>query len=160
MGARVRDVEDFALATFEALRRRHDRAFESLEVGCRLDVGVKEAVDGGGGGLFVNELTRWYGATYFSNDALALPKTRICARFARAFADWVRSGGFREAQEWPEELGDLDHFWSCPSLGEVLELSIQRHTLSWGSRWQLPSRPCQCVSANYLDICERRREPV
>ncbi|KAL5872140.1 hypothetical protein ACKVWC_007772 [Pyricularia oryzae] len=105
MGARVRDVEDFALATFEALRRRHDRGFESLEVGCRLDVGVKEAVDGGGGGggLFVNELTRWYGATYFSNDALALPKTRICARFARAFADWVRSGGFREAQEWPEE---------------------------------------------------------
>ncbi|TLD29198.1 hypothetical protein PspLS_03456 [Pyricularia sp. CBS 133598] len=104
MGARVGDVQDFALATFEALRRRKDKGFESLEVGCRLDIGVAEkAVDGSGGGLFVNELTRWYGATYFSSDALALPKTRICARFAKAFADWVRSGGFREAEEWEEE---------------------------------------------------------
>ncbi|TLS24648.1 hypothetical protein PpBr36_08316 [Pyricularia pennisetigena] len=109
MGARVRDVQDFALATFEALRRRRDRAFESLDVGCRMDIGVAEAVGGdgggggGGGGLFVNELTRWYGATYFSNDALALPKTRICARFARSFADWVRTGGYREAEEWEEE---------------------------------------------------------
>ncbi|KAI6350908.1 hypothetical protein MCOR25_010291 [Pyricularia grisea] len=101
-GAKVRDVQDFALATFETLRRKRDKAFESLEVGCRLDIGVMEAVDGGGG-LFVNELTRWYGATYFSSDALALPKTRICARFARSFADWVRTGGYREVEEWEEE---------------------------------------------------------
>ncbi|KAL8412658.1 hypothetical protein RB596_001749 [Gaeumannomyces avenae] len=87
----------FALEAFEALRRQGGAAFDSLEVGCRVDVGVCAPPPGGEGEakLFVNEINRWYSATYFSIESLPSPHTKICAHFALAFANWVRSGGHK-----------------------------------------------------------------
>ncbi|KLU89460.1 hypothetical protein MAPG_08431, partial [Magnaporthiopsis poae ATCC 64411] len=64
--------------------------------------------DGEGEGqarLFINEINRWYSATYFSIEALPAPHSKICAHFARAFANWVRSGGHkRDLGEGPSTL--------------------------------------------------------
>lgn len=80
------DLESFALFIFKRLRERADSMifFESLEVGVRLDIGV--AKNGRGEkSFFVNEITRWYGAHYFSHHLCAEPKTQICKAFGDAF---------------------------------------------------------------------------
>ncbi|XP_014550692.1 hypothetical protein COCVIDRAFT_31643 [Bipolaris victoriae FI3] len=87
------DLVRFALFVFEELRARSDSmvVFESLEVGVRLDIGV---ADNGivGKSFFVNEITRWYGAHYFSNNICAEPKTQICNAFASAFSVFLSGG--------------------------------------------------------------------
>ncbi|KAB2099945.1 hypothetical protein AG0111_0g11664 [Alternaria gaisen] len=86
-------LEQFCIWVFESLRARTDSMtfFESLEVGTRLDIGVAE--DGmGGKRLFVNEITRWYGAHYFSHNICSEPKTQICKAFAHAFGELLQSG--------------------------------------------------------------------
>lgn len=113
-GTTQKAVLAFALEAFEALRRDGGPTFESLEVGCRVDVGVcapapqPAGEDGEGEGeakLFVNEINRWYSATYFSIEALPAPHSKICAHFARAFANWIRSGGHRrDLGEGPSAL--------------------------------------------------------
>lgn len=81
---------EFALFVFEALRARPDSmlVFESLEVGVRLDIGVADT-ETVGKTFFVNEITRWYGAHYFSNNLCAEPKTQICKAFASAFSAFL-----------------------------------------------------------------------
>ena len=75
-------LRDFAVRIYRRLRERHDwrEAFESLEVGVRLDICVSPDRDG----FFVNEITRWWFADFFSDDILANPKHRLCDAFARA----------------------------------------------------------------------------
>jgi hypothetical protein len=51
--------------------------FESLKVGVRLDIGVS-----GDGRFFVNEITRWYGADFFSMTMLGPPYTQLCSSYA------------------------------------------------------------------------------
>jgi hypothetical protein len=70
-------LNDFSLWVFESLRARSDsmRFFESLEVGVRLDVVVAEGKVEGEKLLFVNEITRWMGAHYFSHNVCPEPKT-------------------------------------------------------------------------------------
>jgi len=84
---------DFSLFVFESLRARTDSMvfFESLEVGVRLDIGVADNY-WGEPSFFVNEITRWYGAHYFSNNICPEPKTQICTAFARAFSAFLDSG--------------------------------------------------------------------
>ncbi|EMD86572.1 hypothetical protein COCHEDRAFT_1146324, partial [Bipolaris maydis C5] len=80
---------EFALFVFEALRARPDSmlVFESLEVGVRLDIGLAyiDTVNK----FFVNEITRWYGAHYFSHHICGEPKTQICKEFASAFSAFL-----------------------------------------------------------------------
>ncbi|KAF9870989.1 hypothetical protein CkaCkLH20_11406 [Colletotrichum karsti] len=76
-------VHAFSLRVFESLRRLHSPRFKSLEVGCRLDISAREP----GGPLFVNEVTRWYGAYYFSAYCTPLPHTMICDAYASAFVN-------------------------------------------------------------------------
>ncbi|KAH7070881.1 hypothetical protein FB567DRAFT_633815 [Paraphoma chrysanthemicola] len=86
-------LEAFSLHVFERLRARSDAllGFESLEVGVRLDIGVAQRAPNEHV-AFVNEVTRWYGAHYFSNNILAEPKTQICKAFAQAFSSYVKDG--------------------------------------------------------------------
>ncbi|KAH7062772.1 hypothetical protein BKA63DRAFT_190834 [Paraphoma chrysanthemicola] len=86
-------LEAFSLYVFEQLRARSDAllGFESLEVGARLDVGVAQR-EPNKHVAFVNEVTRWYGAHYFSNNILAEPKTQICKAFAQSFSNYVEDG--------------------------------------------------------------------
>ncbi|KAF7573981.1 hypothetical protein PtrM4_056040 [Pyrenophora tritici-repentis] len=87
------DLVRFALFVFERLRARPDSMifFESLEVGVRLDIGVANTRTAKKA-FFVNEITRWYGAHYFSYHICAEPKTQICKAFAGAFAMVINSG--------------------------------------------------------------------
>ncbi|KAI0568637.1 hypothetical protein Alg215_12073, partial [Pyrenophora tritici-repentis] len=86
------DLVRFALFVFERLRARPDSMifFESLEVGVRLDIGVANTRTAKKA-FFVNEITRWYGAHYFSYHICAEPKTQICKAFAGAFAMVINS---------------------------------------------------------------------
>lgn len=84
------DLEGFCLYIFEKLRGQNSPCYESLEVGARMDVGV--AQDRGQTFFFVNEVTRWYNAHYFSHNLLPEPKTKICKAFATAFVSYVHDG--------------------------------------------------------------------
>lgn len=86
-------LEQFSLYVFEALRSRDDHlfAYESLEVGVRLDVCVADNKHGEKRS-FVNEITRWYNAHYFSHNICVEPKTQICKAFSKAFSNYVRYG--------------------------------------------------------------------
>lgn len=84
------DLKDFCLYVFEKLRARKSPYYESLEVGVRLDVGVADSQ--GQTRFFVNEITRWYNAHYFSYAILAKPWTKICKAFAETFSSYVHDG--------------------------------------------------------------------
>lgn len=86
------DLHAFALHVYGRLLEREDRktAYESLEVGVRLDIGVgvqKGKGKGKGKGekrFFVNEITRFYGADFFSQHTLGAPQQEVCLGFAEA----------------------------------------------------------------------------
>lgn len=85
----ARDLDElhrFALDVFHQLRTRSDwlTHYESLEVGARLDVGVR--VEGNDCRYFVNEVTRIYEADMFG-DWLAKPGLSTCIDVARALAE-------------------------------------------------------------------------
>lgn len=85
LGTSREAVHEFSLAVFEALRDPEygwARRFETLEVGCRLDISVKEV----GGPLFVNEITRWNGANYFADYCTGAPHALICSTFVKSWA--------------------------------------------------------------------------
>jgi hypothetical protein len=85
-GIDVKELEDFALYVFNALRNRRDwsRDYESLEIGVRLDIGMSLA--SGRCRYFVNEITRIYEADFFA-EWLAQPGTHICKAVAEAIQD-------------------------------------------------------------------------
>jgi hypothetical protein len=62
----LKELEDFALFIFDALRNRPDWSsnYESLEIGVRLDIGISPA--SGCCRYFVNEITRIYEADFFA----------------------------------------------------------------------------------------------
>ncbi|KFY31515.1 hypothetical protein V493_01044 [Pseudogymnoascus sp. VKM F-4281 (FW-2241)] len=90
IGSRLRleGLKQFAMKTFNGLRARDDwkEAFESLEVGVRLDVAISPNLPES---FFVNEITRWYEAAFFSDDIAAEPKYTLCEEFARAFTAYL-----------------------------------------------------------------------
>ena len=78
------DLKKYALYMYEQLRARKDwkEKFESLEVGVRLDIGIGTVVGTGEKRFFVNEITRFYLASYFSRQTLEAPHQQICKAFA------------------------------------------------------------------------------
>lgn len=80
------ELRKFALYVFEALRNRPDWStnFESLEVGARVDVGIK-TMDGSCR-FFVNEVTRIYEADFFA-EWLAQPGTHVCRAVSAAIGE-------------------------------------------------------------------------
>ncbi|KAL5344577.1 hypothetical protein ACLOAV_010561 [Pseudogymnoascus australis] len=87
-GLCLEDLKDFAMKTFNGLRARDDwkQTFESLEVGVRLDVAISPNLPRS---FFVNEITRWYEAAFFSDDIMAEPKYTLCEEFAKAFTTYL-----------------------------------------------------------------------
>jgi hypothetical protein len=82
----LKELEDFALYIFDALRNRPDWSsnYESLEIGVRLDIGISPA--SGCCHYFVNEITRIYEADFFA-EWLAQPGTHICKAVAEAIQE-------------------------------------------------------------------------
>jgi len=100
--AKLKELKEFALYVYQALRRREDSNphFETLEVGVRLDIGVlsRTANDARGATdvyiepgkyFFVNEITRWPEADWFSESTLETPYLRLCAEFAEPLARYL-----------------------------------------------------------------------
>lgn len=83
--AKLQELHEFALYVYGALRRRPDAKlyYETLEVGVRLDIGVFN------GHFFVNEITRWLEADWFSEVTVETPYMRVCAEFAEALARFL-----------------------------------------------------------------------
>ena len=75
------ELHEFALYIMSCLRDRYDweEKFESLEVGVRLDIAISNDER-----FFVNEITRWYAADWFSLSTLGPPHTQLCSSFATA----------------------------------------------------------------------------
>ena len=87
-GLCLEDLKHIAMRTFNGLRARDDwkQTFESLEVGVRLDVAISPNLPRS---FFVNEITRWYSAAFFSDDIMAEPKYTLCEEFAKAFTTYL-----------------------------------------------------------------------
>lgn len=90
------DLHAFALHVYGRLRAQ-EAGYESLEVGVRLDVGVGiEKGKGKGKGeerrFFVNEITRFYGADFFSQHTLGAPQQEVCLGFAEAMDGYFGTG--------------------------------------------------------------------
>jgi len=79
------ELHEFALYIMSCLRGRHDweTNFESLEVGVRLDIAISKD-----GRFFVNEITRWYAADFFSLSTLGPPHTQLCSAYATALHEF------------------------------------------------------------------------
>ena len=89
------DLHAFALYIYDRLRARGDwrECYESLEVGVRLDVGVgRTEGKAGEKRFFVNEVTRFYGADYFSQHTLGAPQQEVCWAFAEAMDGYFGVG--------------------------------------------------------------------
>jgi hypothetical protein len=73
------ELHRFAAFIHSSLCNRPDvnDHFESLKVGVRLDIGISAD-----GRFFVNEITRWYGADFFSMTTLGPPCTQLCSIYA------------------------------------------------------------------------------
>lgn len=106
----MNDLHEFALYIYDSLRRRSDwkEHYESLEIGVRLDIGVStsdetekgkgkegktKADDRGEKRFFVNEITRFYQADYFSQQTLGAPGQLVCYAFAEAIDGYFGEDG-------------------------------------------------------------------
>ena len=87
------DLHEYALYIYARLRALEGwkEQFESLEVGVRLDVGVGKGK--GEKRFFVNEITRFYGADYFSQHTLGAPQQEVCWAFAESVDGYFGGGG-------------------------------------------------------------------
>lgn len=81
--AKAADLHRFALATYAALLASKNPGFASLDVGCRLDIGISRL--SGEGQWFVGEITRWWAADDFSWQTLPYPHLGYCQVFANSF---------------------------------------------------------------------------
>ena len=79
------ELHKFALYIMSCLRDRHnwEENFESSEVSVRLDVAISND-----GRFFINEITRWYAADFFSLSTLGPPHTQLCSSFATALDEY------------------------------------------------------------------------
>ncbi|CAI0651703.1 unnamed protein product [Colletotrichum noveboracense] len=80
-----KQVMEYALGVFESLRELNSPQLGSLDIGCRLDVAARHH----GGPLFINEITRWYGAHDFT-DYCDVPGRMTCEQYAMAFSAAVK----------------------------------------------------------------------
>ncbi|KAI1358856.1 hypothetical protein F5Y08DRAFT_332772 [Xylaria arbuscula] len=80
---------DFARHIYTHLCARLDanEVYESLKIGVRLDIGI--SVLGPGGRFFVNEITRWHSADFFSMDILRYPFLEICEGYSAAWSAFL-----------------------------------------------------------------------
>ncbi|PVH70704.1 hypothetical protein DL98DRAFT_597605 [Cadophora sp. DSE1049] len=84
-GLSLSGLRSFSTTVVDDLLDDWEESFESLKVGVRLDVAISPFSPRS---FFVNEVTRWYTAAFFS-DILAEPKYTLCEEFAKAFTMYL-----------------------------------------------------------------------
>ncbi|KAL1605242.1 hypothetical protein SLS60_004786 [Paraconiothyrium brasiliense] len=95
-------IKKFALSQYRRLYRRYPEHFESLSVGARIDIGV-----GPKQSLFINEVTRWWFASWFDGFEDIRLQGKIAQAFADSFSQVYRVHP-REPNESIPESGDDD----------------------------------------------------
>ncbi|RSL44425.1 hypothetical protein CEP54_014689 [Fusarium duplospermum] len=83
--AKDQELRDFCQWWQKQLLERYPDLFETLRVGCRLDVGISQADLEGH--FFVNEVTRWSAAGFFGINICAAPYDKMCQIFGEKFAE-------------------------------------------------------------------------
>jgi hypothetical protein len=78
-------LRNFSTTAVDDLLDDCEETFESLKVAVRLDVAISPYSPRS---FFVNEVSRWYEAAFFS-DILAEPKYTLCEEFAKAFTRYL-----------------------------------------------------------------------
>ncbi|KAH7418697.1 hypothetical protein BKA64DRAFT_655007 [Cadophora sp. MPI-SDFR-AT-0126] len=84
-GLSLAGLRSFSTTVINDLLDDYEETFQSLKVGGRLDVAISPYSPRS---FFVNEVTRWYEAAFFS-DILAEPKYTLCEEFAKAFVMYL-----------------------------------------------------------------------
>ncbi|KAF2448263.1 hypothetical protein P171DRAFT_209673 [Karstenula rhodostoma CBS 690.94] len=98
-------IKRFALAQYLRLHKRFPTQFESLNVGARLDIGVgpKQV-------LFLNEVTRWWFASWFGGFEDVGRQDVVARAFAESFAHVYRVDPPGEGEGDEESADDEDDF--------------------------------------------------
>lgn len=85
---RLDELREFVLDVVHNVRMlpSWEHYYESWEVGGRVDVAI-----GNKGGFFVNEMTPFWFANFFSMQSLESPHTQLCHLYAEAFDSWLHT---------------------------------------------------------------------
>lgn len=78
----IKVIENFAIQQYMRLFKRHPKHFESLNVGARVDIGISSKQE-----LFLNEVTRWWFASWFSGYQDVEIQNEVAQEFADSFAE-------------------------------------------------------------------------
>ncbi|KAL5446286.1 hypothetical protein PMIN06_007828 [Paraphaeosphaeria minitans] len=78
----IKVIENFALQQYRRLFRRFPKHFESLNVGARVDIGISAKQE-----LFINEVTRWWFASWFGGYQDVPLQDEVARGFADSFAE-------------------------------------------------------------------------
>ena len=98
-----RYIEKFALSQYRRLHRTFPEHFKSLNVGTRVDVGI-----GPKDSLFINEITRWWFASWFAGyEDLELQDT-VCEAFAKSFSEVFHPAPLDNEDGGDDEDGNED----------------------------------------------------
>ncbi|KAL2669945.1 hypothetical protein Neosp_015111 [[Neocosmospora] mangrovei] len=83
--AKDQELRDFCRWWQKQLLAQYPDLFETLKVGCRLDIGISQADLEGH--FFVNEVTRWPAAGFFGMNFCPTPYDKMCQVFGEKFAE-------------------------------------------------------------------------
>lgn len=101
----VSRIENFALSQYTALHKRYPKQFESFNVGARIDIGI-----GPKQSLFINEVTRWWFASWFSGFEDLGRQHTVAQAFADSFAEVFRADEPASDEDDPESGDDEDDY--------------------------------------------------
>ncbi|KAJ4355846.1 uncharacterized protein N0V89_003867 [Didymosphaeria variabile] len=98
-------IKRFALSQYRRFYRRYPKHFESLSVGARIDIGV-----GPKQSLFINEVTRWWFASWFDGFEDIGSQGTIAQAFADSFSQVYRVHPHEPNEPVPESSDDEDDY--------------------------------------------------
>lgn len=98
-------VKKYALAQFRRLLRRFPRNFKSFDVGTRMDIGIGGPKDTCTS-LFINEVTRWWWASWFCSYDDLNRQADVPRAFAKSFAEVYASAAVNYGADNDEDGND------------------------------------------------------
>ncbi|KAK7181770.1 hypothetical protein PSPO01_12220 [Paraphaeosphaeria sporulosa] len=98
-------IKRFAISQYRRLLSRYPKQFESLNVGARLDLGISSKQE-----LFINEVTRWWFASWFGGLEDVEIQDRVARGFAESFAEAYKPDRKANGESDHESDDDEDDF--------------------------------------------------
>ena len=129
-------IKNFALSQYRRLLRRYPEHFESLNIGARIDIGIgpKQA-------LFINEVTRWWYASWFGGFEDVHRQGHVAQAFADSFALRYGHGPPRDDDsEAPESTDDEDDYDTDKDFPDNVRYKNKKGGLD-GGRFEKKTKP-------------------